>query len=715
MSLTPTPLTRTCSAPEAHEVVVDDYHGTQVADPYRWLEDGESAEVCAWTDEQNARTRAVLDAIPGRERLHRRLSELLKVGTLSAPAVRVTRCGEARYFHFRREGEQEQGVFYVREGESGADRPLIDLQAMTADTTAAIAWTSPSPDGSMVAWGRSDGGSEESVLHVRVVDSGKDLPDTIPHTRFASIAWLPDSRGFFYTRYPEPGTVPKGDEKYYRRVFLHRLGDDPNTDELVFPDPRDRRMAYEKTASPSVSLSPNGRWLVVRVHQGAQKSEVYFLDTSAGASAEWVGVATKTDAAFRAIPHDGTLYVLTNDGALRSRLFAVDYARPQRPAWRAVIPEGADVLRSVTVIGDVIVANYLHEAATRLERFSLDGRPLGPLALPSAGSATVHGRHDGGEAFVRFTSFVEPGRVIRFNLKTGEASTWGRVGAALALEGVTVSHAHARSKDGTRVPMFVVERAGAVRDGDNPTIMYGYGGFNQCASPAYNPSALAAVERGSVWVLAVLRGGGEFGDAWHRAGMLENKQNVFDDFIACAEELCHAGVTSPSRLGIIGSSNGGLLTAAVVTQRPDLFRAAVSDVPLTDMLRYQHFRIAKLWVSEYGASDDPAQFRTLFAYSPYHRVHDGTVYPSMLFVTAESDTRVDPMHARKMAARMQEAQPPSARERPILLRVESEAGHGAGKPIPKLADELTDELSFLLDALGCDLSTPEGDARPRPA
>jgi prolyl oligopeptidase len=681
---------------------------SEVADPYRWLEDGDSDEVRVWTEEQNARTRTLLDAIHGRDRLRDRLMELLRVGTLSAPVVRITPGGGRRYFYFRREGEQDQGIFYVRDGESGVDRPLIDVSAMAADRTTAVAWTFPSPDGALVAWGRSDGGSEESTLHVRDVASGEDLRDVIMRTRFASIAWLRDSQSFFYTRYPAPGTVAKGDDKYYRRVFLHKLGTDPNLDPLIFPDPHNDRVTCGKTDSPSVFLSPNGRWLVVRVHQGAQKSAIYFLDLSSGVRGEWRRVATGSDAAFRPIPRDDWLYVVTNDGAPRARLVAIDYDRPQRDAWREIIPEGADALRSVTIIAHTIVATYLQDAATRLERFSLDGRWLGPLVLPSTGTATVHGQPTGNEAFVRFTSFVVPCEVICFDLETGKARTWGRVGAMLALDDVVVIRDYAKSKDGTRIPMFIVKRKGTKRNGANPTILSGYGGFNQCASPAFSVNALAAVERGAVWVLAVLRGGGEFGDAWHRAGMLEKKQNVFDDFIACAETLIRTGVTARSRLGIIGSSNGGLLTAAVVTQRPDLFRAAVSDVPLTDMLRYHHFRLAKLWVSEYGTADDLDQFKILHAYSPYHHVNDDTVYPSMLFVAAESDSRVDPMHARKMAARMQEAQSKSAQQRPILIRLESKAGHGAGKPIPKVADEFTDEMAFLFDAIGCDL-VGEGD------
>lgn len=687
----------------------DDYHGIRVVDPFRWLEDGAADEVHAWIARQNALTRMTLDAIGGRSELHQRLTTLLHVGSLSAPTMRITRSGVRRYFQFRRGGGQDQGVYYVRDGICAADRPLIDIAALSsADNTTSLAWTAASPDGSFVAWGRSDGGSEDCTLYVRDVFSGVDLADRIPHTRNASIAWLSDEQGFFYTRHPEFGTVPSGDERYLRKVYLHRLGADSASDIVVFP-PRSSTITCAKTDLPSVFLSPDGRWLVVRVHRSAYCSRVYVVDRFSQAPERWIEIATQVDSVSRPIVRNDALYLVTNSGAPRGRLVAVDYERPEAAAWREIIPEAEDVLHAVSIVGGVIVANYLRDAATRLECFSMGGCRRGCLELPSAGLATVHGHPDGDEAFVKFTSFVAPGIVLRFDLETGDAGTlWGQVGAHLELSDIVVRRAWATSRDGTRVPMFIVERKGTRQDGCNPTILTGYGGFNRSVSPAFNPNALVAVERGAVWVLAVLRGGGEYGDAWHRAGLLTGRQNVFDDFIACAEELVRSGVTSASRLGIIGSSNGGLLVAAAVTQRPDLFRAAVCDVPLTDMLRYQHFIIGKMWATEFGTSDDPEQFRTLLAYSPYHRVRDGTVYPSMLFVTAESDSRVDPMHARKMTARMQAAQSGAAHRRPILIRSEANAGHGRGKPISRVVDEFTDEMSFLFDAIGCMSAHPFG-------
>ena len=672
--------------------LVEQLHGKAVADPYRWLEDGEAPEVRAWTDAQNAVTRAAINAIPGGDGLRAEIRKLLEIGYCSTPEIRTMKSGVCRYFHMRREGAQNQGVLYVRDGVDGTSRVLLDAATLSADGTTALDWWYPSSDGALVAWGKSESGSEESTLYVRDVETGKDLPDRIPYTMHASVAWLPDGSGFYYSRYPAPGSVPPGDEQYFARLFVHRLGADSASDRLIFGADR------EKTDIPSVSISPGGRWLVARVHMGWDRSEIYVRDRSKGEDALWVPVATGAHALFEPTPRDDRLYVTTNDGAPRYRLYTVDYEAPARERWTEVIPEQPDVLDDVTVIGDTIVATYMHEASTRIERYAKDGTSLGSIPLPALGSAGVSGAWNGDEAFVNYTSFVAPYEVTRFDLHTGTTSPWDRVGAAFSPPDVDVSLLHATSKDGTRVPIFVIQKKGAHHEGKTPTVLYGYGGFNVNQTPAFSTRALLTVERGGVWAIAVLRGGGEFGESWHRAGMREKKQNVFDDFIACAEELVARKITSPDHLAIMGGSNGGLLTAAVALQRPALFRVALALVPLTDMLRYHLFRIGKLWIPEYGSADEADDFAFLRAYSPYHNVVDGTRYPAMLLATAESDSRVDPMHARKMAARMQEAQGVS--ERPILLRVESKAGHGQGKPVTKMVAELADELLFTFQAIG---------------
>jgi prolyl oligopeptidase len=680
----------------------DDLFGARVADPYRWLEEGDSPEVRAWTDEQNVHTRKVLDALPGREALRGSVKDLLQIGYVSSPAVRTTRLGTTRYFHTRREGAQNQPTLYVRETVSGKDRVLVDASALSEDGTTALDWWYPSRDGALLAWGRSDSGSEESTLFVRDVATGKDLSDKIERTRHASVAWLPDGHSFYYSRYPEPGSVPAGDEKYFSKIFLHVLGQDPKADKVVFGEGRD------KTDTPIVVSSPDGRWLVVRVHMGWDKSEVWVKDLTKGDAAAptgWVAVAKDAPAIFEPIPRNDRLYIQTNDGAPRYKLYAVEYDKPQRAAWKELLPEGKDVLDDVTILKNEIVTTYMHEASTRVERFGLDGKSRGPVELPSIGTAGVSGAWDGEELFVSFTSYVVPAQIHRLDVRARTAGApaakleaWEKVGAKFSAGDIEVERMFAVSKDGTRVPMFVIAKKGMKRDGTNPTILYGYGGFNVNQTPSFSARALASVNRGAVWVTAILRGGGELGEDWHKAGMREKKQNVFDDFIACAETVVSEKITTSDRLGIIGGSNGGLLVAAAITQRPELFRAGLSLVPLTDMVRYHRFRIAKLWIPEYGDPEKADDFRFLYAYSPYHHVRPGVRYPSMLFTTAESDSRVDPMHARKMTAQLQEVARDPAR--PVLIRVETNAGHGAGKPVSKLADELSDELSFLLHELG---------------
>lgn len=675
--------------------LVETIHGETVSDPYRWLEDSDSPEVHAWTEAQNAHTRAVIDTIGGRADLEREVKDLLQIGYVTAPAIRTTHAGGKRYFHTKREGAQNQPTIYVRDGLSGKDRVLLDASALSEDGTTAIDWWYPSMDGQLVAWGRSESGSEESTLFLRDVATGKDLPDHIDRTRHASVAWMPDGKSFHYTRYPEPGSVPPGDEKYFSKIFHHVLGQDPKSDKLIFGEGRG------KTDIPSVAVSPNGRWLVARVHMGWDKSEVFVKDLSKGDGAPWVAVAERTTAIFEPIPRNDRLYVVTNDGAPHYKLYAVEYDKPARSAWKEILPEGSDVLDDVAILKNEIVASYMHDAATRLERFGLDGKSRGPIELPAIGSASATGAWDGEEVFVTFTSYVVPYEVLRLDLhapKEAKLETWDKVGAQFAAQGIEVQRLYATSKDGTKVPMFVIAKKGLVRNGENPTVLYGYGGFNVNQTPAFSARALAAVQRGAVWATAILRGGGELGEGWHQAGMREKKQNVFDDFYACAEALVKEKITNSSKLGIVGGSNGGLLVATAVTQRPELFRVGLSLVPLTDMVRYPRFRIAKLWIPEYGDPEVADDFRFLYAYSPYHHVEQDVRYPSMLFTTAESDSRVDPMHARKMAARMQEVQKDPTR--PILIRIETKAGHGAGKPVTKLADELADELSFLLHELG---------------
>jgi prolyl oligopeptidase len=679
--------------------VVDHLHGVDVPDPYRWLEDADAPAVKRWTDAQNAATRRVLDRVPGRAALETRFWQLYEIGSVGVPISRPLTPGTRRYFYTRRDGKQNQPVLYVRDGAAGADRALVDVNAERADGTRALDWWFPSDDGALVAYGVSDDGSEESTLRVRDAATGKELADQIPRTRSCSLAWTPDGRGFYYTRYPAPGDVPAAELKYHRAVYHHRLGDEPAKDRKVFGDGRDM------TDWPGVDLSPDGRWLAITVSQGWSKSEVYVADVRAGRPP--VAVAAHEPSKFNVVEMlDDRLYLFTTSGAPRGRLFAVDPARPDRAHWREVIKESADVLQEVVTFRGGIAAASLHDAALRLRLYDAGGAPRGEIALPGLGALTgLTGARDVAEIAFGFTSFLTPTEVFRVDVSRPDAPaaiTWRKLQAPIDAAAFEVERVMVTSRDGTKLPLFLARRKGTKRDGAQPALLTGYGGFDHSMLPTWTPSAIPFLEAGGTYAVAVLRGGGEYGEGWHQAGMFGRKQNVFDDFIAAAEWLVANHVTSADRLAISGRSNGGLLVGAVLTQRPDLFRAVVCGVPLLDMLRYHRFRIAALWTAEYGSPDDPDAFRWLAAYSPYHHVRDGVAYPAVLFHTAASDTRVDAMHARKMTARMQAANPPGHEDRtarPVLLRLESHAGHGAGKPLAKVIEQIVDEWSFVFSEL----------------
>lgn len=686
------PFARTLPIPTRREDVVEDHFGHSVADPYRWLEDEQSEEVRRWTEEQNALTRRVLDRVPGRDQLHGRLHELLSIGSIGTPTARKLGAGRLRYFYTRRDGHQNQPVLYVRDGLTGKDESLVDPNSLSSEGTTALDWWFPSEDGRLVAFGLSENGDEQSTLYVRDVEKKTDLPDRIDRTRMASLAWLPDGKSFYYTRFPAKGTVPVGEENYHRTVYLHRLGDDPARDAYVFGKGRDM------TDSPAVELSPDGRWLLLTVYQGWSKSEIYLRDLKAKKGAEFVLLTGGTAAVFDATPRNDAVYVRTNDGASRYRLDAFDPAHPGRANWKEILAEDpSDVLDGVAIVGGDLIATYLADASSRVRRFSRTGEAKGEIPLPTIGSTGgAVGRWDADEAFYDFSSFAVAPTIYRLDLRTGQPEKWEAVDAPIDPAAFEVERITATSKDGTPIPAFLVHRKGLAKAGKTPTLLTGYGGFNINIVPTFSRSSYLLLERGGILAVANLRGGGEFGEAWHRAGMLEHKQNVFDDAIAVASYLVSAGYTDSAHLGVMGGSNGGLLVGALVTQRPELFRAAVCSVPLLDMLRYDRFRVAKLWVAEYGSPEDVVQFDWLYAYSPYHRVRAGTAYPAVLFTAAESDSRVDPMHARKMTAALQAA---TTSEHPILLRLETRAGHGVGKPVAKMVEELTDVYSFLFAEL----------------
>jgi len=743
--------------------VIDFFHGTKVLDDYRWLEKADSPATKKWVAEENAYTRAILDRLPGRDAIEKRLTELLSIGNVTPPII------AGRYYFFtKRAGMQNQPLLYVRErsepGEtlqvtSLQDRVLIDANRLSSDGTTALDWFQPSENGKYVAYGLSQNGSEMSTLHVIETKTGEILPDTIERTRAASIAWLHDNSGFYYTRYPNEGDVPAGQEMYNRHVFFHLLGSPVVTDDPIFGEGRDPE------DWPSVSLSNDGRWLLINVAEGWTKSELYLMDLKSDKPP--IRLTTGKNFLYSADVYKGKVYITTNEDAPRYRVFVTDVGVFDRDTWKEIIPQSDAVLQGATVYGGKLFAQYELNASSQLKVFDLDGKKLSDVALPAIGTVFgTSGKWNRDEMFFGFQSFTVPPSIYRVDWghpgpkptpsptpdvtaggqalpktdsdgesqnahaslpKTPDAArthAGAKAGTPLATAGGTpallsegqnrpelwmkvdapsidpaayeVGQEWFQSKDGTRVPMFVVHRKGLVKNGKNPTLLTGYGGFNVSLTPSFSRTAFLWMEHGGVYAVANLRGGAEFGEDWHRAGMLDKKQNVFDDMIAAAQHLIAARYTDRNHLAIQGGSNGGLLMGAMITQRPDLFRAVICQVPLLDMLHYQDFQIAKLWIPEYGSSEDPAQFKWLYAYSPYHHVKEGVEYPAIMFMTADTDTRVDPMHAKKMTAEMQaEARNGMSDTRPILLRIESKAGHGAGKPVSKQIEEFTDIYSFL--------------------
>ena len=681
--------------PKAKVVPVEDtVQGHKIVDPYRYLENPNDPDTRLYVEQQLAYTRSILDPLPGRDKIKARLSQLLAIGTVGVPQM-----GGKYYFHTRREGNQNQPVLYVREGLNGAptepDRVLLDVNKLAADGTIALDWWYASDDGKYVAYGTSPGGSEISTLRVIETASGKLLPDSIERTRAASLAWKHDNAGFFYTRYPKKGDVPEGEEVYYRRVFYHALGGDPAHDPLIFGEGRDPEWW------PNVSLSEDGRWLLINEEQGWTKTVMFLQDLTSNSAP--VEITAGKDFLYSADFFEGKLYITTNEDASHYRVFVADTAHPRRESWKEIIPQSDAVLQNVSVTGGGLLAQYQRNATSELKLFGLDGRKLADIPLPAIGDVfSASGRYDRDEIFFGFQSFTVPPSVYRVDLSSMKSALWAKVDApSIDPSAYDVQQVWYMSKDGTKIPMFVVNKKGIEKNGRNPTLLTGYGGFNVSLTPAFSRSMYLWMEHGGIYAVANLRGGSEFGEDWHRAGMLDKKQNVFDDFIAASEFLIAEKYTDKDHLAISGGSNGGLLMGAMITQRPDLFRAVVCAVPLLDMLRYQNFQIAKLWIPEYGSADDAVQFDWLYAYSPYHHVKRGQEYPAVLFMTGDTDTRVDPMHAKKMAALMQaEAKNGDSNDKPILLRIETKAGHGQGKPVTKQIEESTDMYSFLFWQLG---------------
>jgi prolyl oligopeptidase len=684
---------------------IDDYHGTKVADPYRWLEDDNSAETLAWVDAQNKVTTAYLEAIPQRAALKARLTKLWNYERFGVPQ----RQG-GRYFFTRNSGLQNQRVLYVAETIEASPRVLLDPNTLSADGTVALSSYEISDDGNLLAYGLSRAGSDWQEWRVRDVKTGQDRNDLVEWVKFSDAAWAKDAGGFFYSRYdaPKSGEEKKGLNEF-QKLYFHRLGTPQSEDTLIY----ERRDHADWGFYGSVS--DDGRYLGIHVSQGTDTKNRFFYRDLSTPDAPVVELLNGFDASYEFIDNIGsTLFFKTDLTAPKGRVIAIDLARPERDHWREIVPQSGDTLQSVSLVNNQFICNYLHDAHSNAKIFDVKGTLLRELELPGLGSADgFHGKRTDTETFYSFTSFTVPGAIYRFDLVTGVSSIFRRPRVDFRPEDYETKQVFFTSKDGTRVPMFLTYKRGLKLDGQAPTLLYGYGGFNVSLTPSFIVSNLIWMEMGGVYAMPNLRGGGEYGEEWHLAGAKARKQNVFDDFISAAEWLIAQRYTSPAKLAIQGGSNGGLLVGACMTQRPDLFAAAVPAVGVMDMLRFDKFTIGWAWRSDYGSAQDPDGFRVLYAYSPLHALRPGVRYPATMVVTADHDDRVVPAHSFKFAARLQECQPAGAP--PVLIRVETRAGHGGNKPMTKVIEERADVLAFLVRVLGVPTGGWEAAFKPADA
>ena len=658
--------------PTRAEPVVDTLHGVAVEDPYRWLEDQESSSTREWIGDQNGYTDSVLSQVAGRQELEELAARLLQIDATGIPIERG-----GRYFFPRKAADQDLAVLYVREGLRGRDEVLVDPHGMSADHSVNVSLMGLSNDGRLAAYGVRQGGVDEVEIRVRDVDGRRDLPDEMPADKYIGIDFTPDGTGYYYAMY---GTDSP-------RVWLHRIGTPRSRDREVFGE------GYGAMHFLAPSVSDDGRWLMVHVLMGTSgPTEIHLKDLSQDGPFQEV-IRDGESRSFASVAGE-KLVITTNLDAPNQRVMIADLDAPSVEHWRELVPEREDaILEGASPAGGRLWVTHLVDVHQVSTLYDLEGRKLRELELDALGTvAGASGRWDSTEGFFQFSSFHIPPTIYRYDLESDRREVWARIDVPLDIEDMTVDQVHFRSRDGTTVPMFLVHRRDIALDGQNPTLLTGYGGFNLSLTPSFSGLGAAWVQRGGVFAVANLRGGGEFGEEWHEAGMLANKQNVFDDFIAAAEYLVANDYTRPEHLAVMGGSNGGLLVGAILTQRPELLGAVVCTYPLLDMVRYHKFMVAQYWVPEYGSSEDPEQFETLLAYSPYHKVADGGRYPATLFITGDGDTRVAPLHARKMAARLQAG---NASEDPILLRYHIKAGHSGGQTVRQQIDEMVDMMSFL--------------------
>lgn len=667
---------------------IDDYHGTKVSDPYRWLEDDNSAETKSWVDAQNKVTFAYLNQIPQRAALKKRLTELWNYEKYSAPFKRGS-----RYFYYKNDGLQNQSVLYVADSLKGKGRVLLDPNKLSPDGTVALSGLAISDDGKLMAYGLATAGSDWQEWRFKEVERGKDLPDVLKNIKFSGASWTIDGKGVFYSRYPEADEKSKlSAENAFQKMYYHRLGTAQSEDTLIYERPEDK----EKFVGGSVT--DDGRWLIVSVGKGtAPMNMIYYKDLSKADSTILPLVET-LEAEYSFLDNIGTIfYFKTDRQAPRGKIVAVDVADKDRK-WREVVPQAAETIDGVGFVNNQFIISYLKDAYTQIRVFDTNGKLARNVELPGIGAAGgFGGKRTDTETFYTFNSFTTPPTIYRYDMKTGKSEIFRKSDVKFNSNDYEVKQVFYNSKDGTRVPMFITHKKGLKLDGNNPTLLYGYGGFSVSMTPNFSVSRLVWLENGGVYAMPNIRGGAEYGEEWHIAGTKLKKQNVFDDFIAAAEYLIKEKYTQPSKLAISGGSNGGLLIGAVLNQRPDLFGAALPAVGVMDMLRFHKFTIGRAWTSDYGSSENPEEFAALYKYSPLHNIKKGTKYPAVLVTTADHDDRVVPAHSFKYAATLQEAQ---AGDAPVLIRVETKAGHGAGKPTAKIIEEQADIYGFLMKNLG---------------
>ena len=666
----------------------DTYHGTIVPDPYRWIEAADSRETQEWADAQNALTDEVIRSIPAVEQLSARMTELWDYPRYGLPWKRG-----GRYFFSKNDGLQNHAVFFWQEGLNGEPKVLLDPNEFSEDGSVALMGLSITRDGKLAAYQKSESGSDNTLIMVRDIDSGQDLEDVIRFCRFTSVAWIKGNGGFFYSRFPDPAAAPPEEVSRNNQVFFHRLGAPQEQDTPVFYRPDEKEWLYE------ASITQDQQYLVLYIGKGTDTQNRFYY-READSDGEFVRLLDDNDASYRFIGNVGPVFYFQTDlAAPKRRVIAIDVARPGREHWREVIAKGDDLIEWVKIINHQLVVLRQHHAHHLLFIHELDGKFVREIPLPAIGSVIdITGEQADEEMFVGLSSFTFPPTIYQYAFRTGALTVHRAPEIKFNPEEYETKQFFATSRDGTKVPLFVTHRRGLALDGDNPTLVTGYGGFNVGITPYFSVTQLVWIETGAVLVETNLRGGNEYGEEWHKAGMLENKQNVFDDFIAVCEWLIDNGYTRRERLAIYGGSNGGLLVAACMIQRPDLFGAMLCMVPVIDMLRYHLYGIGHFWTGEYGnAEQNPDHFNFLYAYSPLHNVKPGTAYPASLIVTADHDDRVEPGHAKKFAAALQAAQAGNA---PLLLRVESKTGHGHGKPVLKLIREMAEYYAFILRALG---------------